>query len=250
MNRDELVAFLDEYLNVQAYPDKSSNGLQVEGKAEVERVAFAVDATLRTIERAAGGRADMLIVHHGIIWGGLSHVTGIHYRRLKALFDAGMNLYAAHIPLDAHPEVGNNAQLLKLLGLEPREAFGEYKGATIGFLGEFEEPQPIEKVVQVLAERLDTTVRTYEFGEREIGVVGAITGAGAFALEEGKRKGVDLFVTGEFGHADYLTALDLGISVAVAGHYKTETLGVKALMEVIKEKFGIDVFFIDEPTGL
>ncbi|WP_297091190.1 Nif3-like dinuclear metal center hexameric protein [Thermococcus sp.] len=250
MNRDELVAFLDEYLNVQAYPDKSSNGLQVEGKAEVERVAFAVDATLRTIERAAGGRADMLIVHHGIIWGGLSHVTGIHYRRLKALFDAGMNLYAAHIPLDAHPEVGNNVQLLELLGLEPKEAFGEYRGATIGFLGKFEEPQPIEKVVQILAERLGTTVRTYEFGEREIGVVGAITGAGAFALEEGKRKGVDLFVTGEFGHADYLTALDLGISVAVAGHYKTETLGVKALMEVIKEKFGIDVFFIDEPTGL
>ncbi|ASJ15272.1 Nif3-like dinuclear metal center hexameric protein [Thermococcus radiotolerans] len=250
MNRDELVAFLDEYLNILAYPDKSSNGLQVEGKAEVERVAFAVDTTLRTIERAARGRADMLIVHHGMIWGGLSYITGIHYRRLKALFDAGINLYAAHVPLDAHPEVGNNVQLLKLLGLEPKEPFGEYKGTTIGFLGEFEEPQPIEKVAQVLAERLGTTVRTYEFGEREIRVVGAITGAGAFALEEGKRKGVDLFVTGEFTHADYLTALDLGISVAVAGHYKTETLGVKALMEVVKEKFGVDVFFIDEPTGL
>jgi putative NIF3 family GTP cyclohydrolase 1 type 2 len=103
MNRDELVAFLDEYLNVQAYPDKSSNGLQVEGKAEVERVAFAVDTTLRTIERAAKAGADMMVVHHGMIWGGLGYITGIHYRRLKALIENGLNLYAAHLPLDAHP---------------------------------------------------------------------------------------------------------------------------------------------------
>ncbi|WP_258083380.1 Nif3-like dinuclear metal center hexameric protein [Thermococcus thermotolerans] len=250
MNRDELVAFLDEYLQISAYPDKSSNGLQVEGKAEVERIAFAVDTTLRTIGRAAKAGADMLIVHHGMIWGGLGYITGVHYRRLKALFDAGINLYAAHLPLDAHPEVGNNVGLLRLLGLEPKEPFGEYRGTTIGFLGEFEEPQPIEKVAQVIAEKLDTTVKTYEFGEGKIKTVGAISGAGAFALEEAWRKGIDLLVTGEFTHADYLTALDLGISVAVAGHYKTETLGVKALMEVVKEKFGIEAFFIDAPTGL
>jgi dinuclear metal center YbgI/SA1388 family protein len=250
MNRDELVAFLDEYLNVQAYPDKSSNGLQVEGKSEVERVAFAVDTTLRTIERAAKAGADMLIVHHGMIWGGLGYITGIHYRRLKAIMESGINLYAAHLPLDAHPEVGNNVELLRLLGIEPKGPFGEYRGLSIGFYGEFEEQQPIEKVAQIIAEKLDTTVKTYEFGKREIKTVGTVSGAGAFALEEAHRKGIDLLVTGEFTHADYLTAIDLPQSVLVAGHYKTETLGVKALMELIRKRFGLSVFFIDEPTGL
>ncbi|NJE30206.1 Nif3-like dinuclear metal center hexameric protein [Thermococcus sp. 18S1] len=250
MNRDELVAFLDDYLQISTYPDKSSNGLQVEGKAEVERVAFAVDTTLRTIGRAAKAGADMLIVHHGMIWGGLGYITGIHYRRLKALMESGINLYAAHLPLDAHPEVGNNVELLRLLGIEPRGPFGEYRGLSVGFYGEFSEPQPIEKVAQIIAERLDTTVKTYEFGVREIKTVGAVSGAGAFALEEAHRKGIDLLVTGEFTHADYLTAIDLPQSVLVAGHYKTETLGVKALMEVVRTKLGLDVFFIDEPTGL
>lgn len=250
MNRNELVSFLDDYLQVSAYPDKSSNGLQVEGKAEVERVAFAVDTTLRTIERAVNGKADMMIVHHGMIWGGLNYITGIHYKRLKMLIENDLNLYVAHLPLDAHPEVGNNVGLLRLLDLEPKGPFGEYKSLSIGFYGEFEEPQPIEKVAQIIAEKLDTTVRTYEFGKRVIKTVGAISGAGAFALEEAYRKGIDLLITGEFGHADYLTALDLPQSVLVAGHYKTETLGVKALMKLIRERFGLDVFFIDEPTGL
>ncbi|WP_297550494.1 Nif3-like dinuclear metal center hexameric protein [Thermococcus sp.] len=250
MNRDELVAFLDEYLQISAYPDKSSNGLQVEGKEEVERVAFAVDTTLRTIERAVKGKADMLIVHHGMIWGGLNYITGIHYKRLKAIIESGINLYVAHLPLDAHPEVGNNVGLLKLLGLEPKGPFGEYRGLSIGFWGEFEEAQPIEKVAQIIAEKLDTTVKTYEFGKREIKTVGAVSGAGAFALEEAYRKGIDILITGEFGHADYLTAVDLPQSVLVAGHYKTETLGVKALMGLLRERFDLDVFFIDEPTGL
>ena len=250
MNRDELVAFLDEYLQISAFPDKSSNGLQVEGKEEVERIAFAVDTTLRTIERAVKGKADMLIVHHGMIWGGLGYITGIHYKRLKALIENGLNLYAVHLPLDAHPEVGNNVELLRLLELEPNGPFGEYKGLSIGFYGEFEKEQPIEKVAQVIAEKLDTTVKTYEFGKREIKTVGAISGAGGFALEEAHRKDIDLLITGEFTHADYLTAIDMPQSVLVAGHYKTETLGVKALMEVVGAKLGLDVFFIDEPTGL
>ncbi len=250
MNRDELVAFLDEYLQISAYPDKSSNGLQVEGKKEVERVAFAVDTTLRTIERAVKGKADMLIVHHGIIWGGLSYITGINYKRLKALIENGLNLYVAHLPLDAHPEVGNNVELLRLLGLEPKGPFGDYRGLSIGFWGEFERPEPIEKIAQIIAEKLDTTVKTYEFGKRKVKTVGAVSGAGAFALEEAYRKGIDLLITGEFGHADYLTAVDLPQSVLVAGHYKTETLGVKALMKLLKERFGLSSFFIDEPTGL
>ncbi|WP_048150870.1 Nif3-like dinuclear metal center hexameric protein [Palaeococcus ferrophilus] len=250
MKRDEVVKFLDGYLNISAYPDKSSNGLQVEGKEEVERVAFAVDATLRTIERAAKGGADMLIVHHGMIWGGIDYVTGIHYKRLKALISSGINLYVAHLPLDAHPEVGNNVGLLGLLGLEPKGPFGEYRGLSVGFWGEFDEPQPMEKVAQIIAEKLNTEVKTYEFGKREVKTVGAVSGEGAFALEEAHRRGIDLLITGEFGHADYLTAQDMEQSVLVAGHYKTETLGVKALMDVLRGRLGLDAIFIDDPTGL
>ncbi|ASJ10221.1 Nif3-like dinuclear metal center hexameric protein [Thermococcus sp. P6] len=250
VGRDELVEFLDGYLRTNEFPDKSSNGLQVEGKVEIQKVAFAVDTTLRTIEKAVRDKADMLVVHHGMIWGGLDYVTGIHYKRLKALIENGLNLYAAHLPLDAHPEVGNNVGLLKLLGLEPRGAFGDYKGLSIGFWGEFEEPLPVEEVAGIVSKKLNAGVRTYPFGKRDVRTVGAVSGAGAFALEEAHRKGIDLLITGEFGHADYLTAVDLPQSVLVAGHYATETLGVRALMDVVAERFGVETMFIDDPTGL
>ncbi|AEH24126.1 Nif3-like dinuclear metal center hexameric protein [Pyrococcus yayanosii] len=250
VKRDEVVTFLDEYLNIAIYPDKSRNGLQVEGKEEIDTIAFAVDACLDTIMKARTFKADMLIVHHGLVWGGIDYVRGLIARRLKALLKADINLYVAHVPLDAHSEVGNNAQLLKLLGLEPKEAFGEYKGIKIGFIGEFKDPKPLPLIAQILAEKLPVDyVRSYEFGLQEIKRVGAISGAGGFALEEAAEK-VDLFITGEFTHADYRTAEDLRLSVIAAGHYATETLGVKALMPILRERFGVRTIFIDSPTGL
>ncbi|CAB50329.1 Nif3-like dinuclear metal center hexameric protein [Pyrococcus abyssi] len=250
MEREEIVSFLDEYLSISSYPDKSSNGLQVEGKEEVERIAFAVDACLDTIAKARAFNADMLIVHHGIIWGGVSYVKGLFAKRLKALLSSEMNLYVAHIPLDVHPEVGNNVQLLKLLNLEPLEPFGEYKGIKIGYIGEFEEPKPLPMIAQILAEKLPVDyVRSYEFGLQEIKRVAVVSGAGGFAIEEASEK-ADLLITGEISHADYRTAEDLRVSVIAAGHYATETLGVKALMKLVREKFGVKTIFIDSPTGL
>ncbi|ASJ17070.1 Nif3-like dinuclear metal center hexameric protein [Thermococcus chitonophagus] len=250
MERDEIVRFLDEFLNISAYPDKSSNGLQVEGKKEVNTVAFAVDACLDTIVKARAFNADMLIVHHGIIWGGVNYVKGLFAKRLKELMRAEMNLYVAHIPLDAHPEVGNNAQLLKLLGLEPKEPFGEYRGVKIGFIGEFDKPKPLPMIAQILAEKLPVDyVKSYEFGLQEVKRVAVMSGAGGFAIEEASER-ADLLITGEFTHADYRTAEDLRLSVIAAGHYATETLGVKALMPMIREKFGVKTVFIDSPTGL
>ncbi|AFK22603.1 Nif3-like dinuclear metal center hexameric protein [Pyrococcus sp. ST04] len=250
VSREEVVSFLDEFLNISSYPDKSSNGLQVEGKEEVKKIAFAVDACLDTITKAKAFGADMLVVHHGIIWGGVNYVTGLFARRVRELLKAELNLYVAHIPLDAHPEVGNNAQLLKLLGLEPKEPFGEYKGVKISFIGEFEEPKPLPMIAQVLAEKLPVDyVKSYEFGLQEIKRVAVMSGAGGFAIEEAGKK-ADLLITGEFTHADYRTAEDLRVSVIVAGHYATETLGVKALMPVLREKFGVETIFIDSPTGL
>ncbi len=251
VNRDEIVNFLDEYLNVLAFPDKSRNGLQVEGKEEVEKIAFAVDACMDTFIKARAFGADMLIVHHGLIWGGIEYVRGLVQKRLKFLLENELNLYAAHLPLDLHPEVGNNAQLLKLLELEPREPFGSYNGLNIGYISEFDEPKPLPLVAQILVEKLKTDyVKAYEFGVEEIRRVGVVSGRGGFAIPEAIEKGVNLFITGEFLHDDYHTAKEGRLSVIAAGHYASETLGVKALMPILREKFGVKTVFIDNPTGL
>ncbi len=251
VNRDEIVNFLDEYLNVLAFPDKSRNGLQVEGKEEVEKIVFAVDACMDTFVKAKALGADMLIVHHGLIWGGIEYVRGLVQKRLKFLLENELNLYAAHLPLDLHPEVGNNAQLLKLLGLEPKEPFGSYNGLSIGYISEFDEPKPLPLIAQILVEKLKTDyVKAYEFGVEEIKRVGVVSGRGGFAIPEAIEKGVDLFITGEFLHDDYHTAKEGRLSVIAAGHYASETLGVKALMHVLREKFGVKTVFIDNPTGL
>ncbi|AEC52151.1 hypothetical protein PNA2_1236 [Pyrococcus sp. NA2] len=250
MKRDELVSFLDEFLNISSYPDKSSNGLQVEGKEEVETVGFAVDASLDVIWKARSLGVDLLVVHHGIIWGNVSHIRGLLARRLREIIKADINLYAAHIPLDAHPEVGNNAQLLKLLGLEPKEPFGKYKGVKIGFIGEFAESKPLPLIAQILAEKLPVDyVKSYEFGLQEVKRIAAVSGRGGFAIEEASEE-ADLLITGEITHEDYRTAEDLRVSIIAAGHYATETLGVKALMRVVKREFDVKTVFIDSPTGL
>ena len=251
VNRDEIVNFLDEYLNVLAFPDKSRNGLQVEGKEEVEKIAFAVDACMDTFVKAKALGADMLIVHHGLIWEGIEYVRGLVQKRLKFLLENELNLYAAHLPLDLHPEVGNNAQLLKLLGLEAKEPFGSYNGLSIGYISEFDEPKPLPLIAQILVEKLKTDyVKAYEFGVEEIKRVAVVSGRGGFAIPEAIEKGVDLFMTGEFLHDDYHTAKEGRLSVIAAGHYASETLGVKALMPVLREKFGVKTVFIDNPTGL
>ena len=251
VNRDEIVNFLDEYLNVLAFPDKSRNGLQVEGKEEVEKIAFAVDACMDTFVKAKALGADMLIVHHGLIWGGIEYVRGLVQKRLKFLLENELNLYAAHLPLDLHPEVGNNVQLLKLLELEPKEPFGSYNGLSIGYISEFDEPKPLPLVAQIVVEKLKTDyVKAYEFGVEEIKRVAVVSGRGGFAIPEAIEKGVDLFITGEFLHDDYHTAKEGRLSVIAAGHYASETLGVKAPMHVLREKFGVKTVFIDNPTGL
>jgi len=251
VSRDEIVSFLDEYLNVLAFPDKSRNGLQVEGKEEVEKIAFAVDACMDTFIKARTFGADMLIVHHGLIWGGIEYIRGLVQKRLKFLLENELNLYAAHLPLDLHPEVGNNVQLLKLLELEPKEPFGSYNGLNIGYISEFDEPKPLPLVAQILVEKLKTDyVKAYEFGVEEIRRVGVVSGRGGFAIPEAIEKGVDLFITGEFLHDDYHKAKEGRLSVIAAGHYASETLGVKALMPILREKFGVKTVFIDNPTGL
>jgi len=247
---DEAVGAMDEYLSIGAVPDYSAawNGLQVANSGRVRRVAVAVDASERTIGDAVARGADLLVVHHGLFWDGEQAVTGRRYRKLKALLDADVAVYSAHLPLDVHPEVGNNVLLARALGIEVEGRFGAYKGAPVGWYGRLEVKR------EVLAARLDELlgrrVRMMPFGPEVIRTVGVITGGAGSAIGEAKAAGLDAFVTGEGAHHTFFDAEELGINVYYGGHYATETFGVRALGEWLAARYGVEWEMIDRDTGL
>ena len=250
MNRDELVRWLDEYLQIHALPDVSLNGLQVEGNPEVTRVGAAVDASVKTFLDAADQGVDFLIVHHGLFWGQPQPVTGPLRRRLGLLFEHGINLYAAHLPLDAHPEVGNNAVLAELLGLTELAPFGSYQGHKIGYQGVFPTAQRLHDVADLMGQLTGMQALVHQGGPDLIKRVGVVSGSGAGLIPEAKAEGLDLLITGEPKHAAFHDAFEYGINVIYAGHYDTEVFGVKALAEKLLRTFGLPFVFLDHPTGL
>ncbi|MBB4636746.1 Nif3-like dinuclear metal center hexameric protein [Longimicrobium terrae] len=252
MDLRTIVTYLDEYLRIRAVPDYPTalNGLQVDGgRTQVRRVAVAVDAAQATIDRAVAGGADLLIVHHGLFWDGNQPVTGRRYRRLKALLDADLPLYSAHLPLDVHPEVGNNAVLARELGIDIQGTFGEYKGSPVGVWGTVD-----EMLREALAARLDALlgvrVKLVPGGPERVRRVGVITGGAGGSVADAVAAGLDAFVTGEGAHHNFFDAEEGGINLLLGGHYATETWGVRALGKHLEEKFGIEWMFIDHPTGL
>lgn len=250
MNLTKIVDFLDDYLHTADWEDKSMNGLQVEGRKNIEKIVFAVDACMDTFQHAESKNADMLIVHHGLIWGSLGYIRGQVMKRLKYLLENELSLYAAHLPLDAHPEIGNNVELMRILGGKIEEPFGEYRGKSIGYLGNFDQPKTLEEINETLKQQLQVDPLTFNFGANDIKNVACVSGAGTSTVPEAGEKGIDLLVTGETDHSSYHTAKEFSLNIMFAGHYATETLGVKALMNVIKDKFGVEVEFVDVPTGL
>jgi dinuclear metal center YbgI/SA1388 family protein len=251
MDLRALVAYLDGYLRVREVPDSphALNGLQVDaGRAEVRRIAVAVDAVQRTIERAVAERADLLLVHHGLFWDGHRPVTARRYRRLRALFEADLPVYSAHIPLDVHPEVGNNAVLARALGLEPRGSFGDYQGWPLGVWGETDTSR--DHLAERLAGVLGGPVTVVPGGPERIRRLGVITGGAGGEVATAADAGLDAFVTGEGAHHNYFDAEEGGINLFLGGHYRTETWGLRALAEHLEARFGIGWTFIDHPTGL
>jgi dinuclear metal center YbgI/SA1388 family protein len=222
----------------------------VQGAAQVRSVGLAVDACMATFRLAAQRGCEMLITHHGIIWGGLTSVTGRVHEQIRFLIENDISLYAAHLPLDLHPEYGNNAQLAKLLGLSRVMPFGVYKGVTIGFEGVARRGTTRDGLVEKLCSSLDTACTVLPFGTERIGRVAVISGGGAGELAEAIEKGIDCYITGESSHENYHAALEAGINVIYAGHYHTETVGVKALGSLIEKKFGIETLFLDVPTAI
>jgi dinuclear metal center YbgI/SA1388 family protein len=250
MKRDDLVSYLDEYLQVKTIEDSSNNGLQVEGTEEVACLALAVDASLAAFEGAEAAGAQMLIVHHGLYWGKPVMVTGIHRRRLAQLLNAGLSLYASHLPLDLHEEVGNNAILARWLGLDETARFGEYKGRTIGFSGQLPSAISLDEFVELTEASLGEPVAAvWPFGTMSVQRVGIVSGGAAFLLDQAAEAGVDVYLTGESNHNYYHNGRELGLNVVFGGHYATETAGLKALAQHLADRFDLETVFLDLPTG-
>lgn len=251
MKRDDLTNYLDEYLEINEFEDSSQNGLQVQGPEGVQRIAFAVDSSIAGFQRAAELDADLLIVHHGLFWGREQVLTGSFFQRVKALIEGQVGLYAVHIPLDAHREVGNNVELARILDLKIVEGFGDYHGAKIGVAcrpsgGTISR----EDLVERIETRLDTECMVQAHGPTEIQNVGIVSGGAANMIGEAADAGIDLFLTGETNHIHAHAAAEHGLNVVFAGHYATETVGLKALARHLEDKFGLATVFIDLPTGM
>ena len=250
---DTVRSFLDDYLRIEETPDSATalNGLQVQNGGKVSRIVAAVDASQATIDGVAsthGGDPTLLLVHHGLFWDGLVPITGRRYQRLRRLLEHDIALYSAHIPLDIHPEVGNNVLLGRELGLRDAEPFGDYKGVALGVQGEL----VMDRVA--LVERLDALLggesRLLPGGPERTGRIAVVTGSAASLIASARAAGCDTFVTGEGNHHSFFDAAEEGVNVIYAGHYATEQLGVRALAREVGSRFNLPWEFHDHPTGM
>ncbi len=246
----EIVRFTDGYLRLTEIEDYENalNGLQIENSGEVTKIGAAVDASTYTIQMASESGVDFLIVHHGLFWPGLRPVTGSLYRGLKHAFNHNLALYSAHLPLDLHPKVGNNALLAAAIGLGEPTPFLELKGAPAGLLAESALRR--DELRSRLEESLGGPVRCIGTGPMEIKRIGICTGGAGGEIYAAAKEGIDTYITGEAPHWAAVAAEELGINLFLGGHYATETFGVKALAAELAEKFSLPWEFLDRPTGL
>ena len=255
MDLSEFCDRCDERLRVEDYADvdAAANGLQVgPDVATVERAVFAVDAAVGTIEEAVEAGGDVLVTHHGVSWGGFDRVTGRKYDRIAPLVENDLALYAVHLPLDGHVELGNAAGVADVLDLTDRERFAGIGPEHIGLRGRASEPFTADALRERLGDALDTggrDVQVLDFGPDRIEDVAVVTGSGTDWLDEADEKGVDALVTGEGKQKVYHRAREAGINVFLAGHYATETFGVRALADLVAE-WGPETSFVGHPTGL
>ena len=246
----QIVSYADEHLHIHEIDDWANalNGLQVENAGTVTKIGAAVDASPRTIDRAIECGVNLLIVHHGLFWPGLQPITGGRRRMLERIFQSGLALYSAHLPLDVHSLLGNNAQLAAALGFENTEPFFEAKGQSIGL--KIQTAVPREELARKLEHSLGGPVKIFASGPAQTRLIGLITGGAGSEIYAVARQGIDTFVTGEAPHWAAVAAEELGINLVLGGHYATETFGVKALAAHLSDRFNLPWEFIDSPTGL
>ena len=248
----EVVSFLDSTLEIGKFRDYGPNGLQVEGSPEVDRIVTAVSATAEVFERAIALEADLIVVHHGLIWGGgMDRVTGTNAQRLRQLLTNSVSLAAYHLPLDAHPRLGNNAGLADAIGLQAnRSNFGEVRGHELGLLGSWPTAIHRDEAISRIAEGVGGQPRfVFPYGPEQVRTVGLCTGAASDLMEAAAHQGCDLYLTGELSERSAALAKELQITLVAAGHYATEVFGVLRLVDELRLKFAdLQVEYVDVPT--
>jgi dinuclear metal center YbgI/SA1388 family protein len=246
--RDELIDYLADYLKVREYRDYGPQGLQVQGRAEIRKVVTAVSSSLELFERAAAAGADLIMVHHGLLWDRDSRlVCGAHRERLAALLRNDINLAGYHLCLDAHPEVGNNALAVRGLGLTDIQPWCEDGGVMYGFRGRGE-PAPATEWLQRINDFYGSNSLAFLYGPEPVRSIGIVSGGAQRQVHDALAAGLDMYVTGEAGEFVMHTAKEGGIHFVAAGHYNTERIGIRALGEHVASRYNVDVKFIDIPN--
>ncbi len=250
LNLDDVVSAMDGWLQTGAIPDYPGaiNGLQLANHGRVTRVACAVDACESVVDQAVESGADLLLVHHGIFWGGARPITGASFRKLQRAFGGGLAIYSSHIPLDVHPQLGNNIGLARAIGLEESVPYFPWKGILLGLQGQTDCLRA--DMVSRLEAAVGGKVHLCPGGPERIKMVGIITGGAGGEIAAMAGTGIDTFITGEGPHWSYTAAEEMGLNVFYAGHYATETFGVKALAHRLEETFALPWQFIDHPSGM
>lgn len=244
-----IAAFLDRELRIADFEDTSHNGLQVENSGKVRTVCCGVDASMEFFEAATSRGAGLVICHHGLSWGdSLSRITGMNYRRLGHLLRHDMALYACHLPLDAHPRHGHNAQIARALGIAKARPFGWYSGRMIGAAGALPRPMPLDAFCDRVRAVMGTEPDLMAFGKKTVRTVAIVSGGGADELKEACDKSMDAFLSGEPTLSAYHVARERGINAVFAGHYATEVFGVRAIAGLLGRRFGVAAEFIDLRT--
>jgi len=228
--------------------DGAANGLQVENSGVVTRIAAAVDASLATVGLAVAAKADLLIVHHGLFWNVRQPWTGRNHELLRLLMENNLAVYSSHLPLDAHPKLGNNARLCAALGLKRLQPFFASHGQTIGFKSRTRMAR--SELAKRLAQATGAAPKIIPGGNPVCEHIGVVTGGAGGELKLAAAEGVDTFITGEGQHWTYALAEELGLNVLYGGHYATETFGVKALAAELAKKYRVPWEFLDHPTSL
>lgn len=238
---------LNDLFRIDQYQDYCPNGLQIEGKENIKKVGFAVSATKSSIEAAVKANSDALIVHHGLFWNfhGAKTIVGPFAKRVAPLIRSDINLFGLHLPLDAHDTLGNAAQLCQRLGVSQTEEFGFYKGMPTGRKGIFSSPISPNQLKEKLQKVLSHNVLHAAPNDRLIQSIGIITGGANSQWKEAYYAGLDAYITGEMSEHDWHESQEAGIHMFAGGHHATEQFGIQALMEHLKEIFGLEVEYFD-----
>jgi dinuclear metal center YbgI/SA1388 family protein len=246
----DIVNYTNDFLRIPEVGDwdNALNGLQIENSGGVTKIGAAVDASSRVLEAAAKQNVDLVIVHHGLFWPGLQPVTGVLHRQLELAFENNIALYSAHLPLDVHPGVGNNARLAVALGLKSNQPFFEEKGQKIGLKARVSLPR--DELNRKLQKALSGPVKAFMFGPKKTGTIGIITGGAGSEIYKVAQEGIDTFITGEAPHWAAVAADELGMNLLLGGHYATEVFGVKTLASHLSKRFKVPWAFIDCPTAM